>query len=149
MTLMNTQANLKQDALVIGLVGVAHGISHFFHMILAPLFPWLKQAFALSYAELGLLMSVFFIVSGIGQALAGFVVDKLGARTVLFFGIGCLALSALVLSGAQNYSMLLAGSMIASSARKTSLQWMWKTATWHSKSESKCPVCHKIKKGNA
>lgn len=113
MTIIDTKANLKQDALVIGLVGVAHGISHFFHMILAPLFPWLKEAFALSYAELGLLMSVFFIVSGIGQALAGFVVDKLGARAVLFFGIGCLALSALVLSGAQNYSMLLAGSMIA------------------------------------
>ncbi len=113
MTTAELKTNLKQDALVITLVGVAHGISHFFHMILAPLFPWLKEAFALSYAELGLLMSVFFIVSGIGQALAGFVVDKLGARAVLFFGIGCLAVSALVLSYAQNYAMLLAGSMIA------------------------------------
>ena len=43
----------RRDAQVIGLVGVAHGTSHFFHLILAPLFPWIKDAFGLSYAELG------------------------------------------------------------------------------------------------
>lgn len=108
-----TPNSFKQDALVISLVGLAHGISHFFHMILAPLFPWLKEAFALSYAELGLLMSAFFVVSGIGQALAGFVVDKIGARAVLFFGIACLALSALLLALAPNYLVLMLGSMLA------------------------------------
>ncbi|MBC3886225.1 MFS transporter [Undibacterium griseum] len=112
-TTIAAPANLKQDAMVISLVGIAHGISHFFHMILAPLFPWIKEAFSLSYAELGLLMTAFFVVSGIGQALAGFVVDKLGARAVLFFGITCLGLSALVLSAAQQYGMLLAGAMLA------------------------------------
>jgi MFS family permease len=111
---MSTAApNLRQDAKVIGLVGVAHAVSHFFHLILAPLFPWLKDAFSLSYAELGFLMTVFFIVSGVGQALAGFVVDRLSARVVLFFGMGCLVVSALALSLAQNYPMLLAGSMLA------------------------------------
>lgn len=104
---------LGTDAKVIGLVGLAHGVSHFYHLILAPLFPWLKDAFALSYAELGLLMTVFFVVSGVGQALAGFVVDRIGARTVLFAGIGLLGVSALVLSQAQSYAMLLAGSMLA------------------------------------
>ena len=108
-----TPTSFRQDAHVIGLVGLAHGVSHFFHLILAPLFPWLKDAFSLSYAELGLLMTVFFIVSGIGQALAGFVVDRVGARAVLFFGIACLGVSALALSLAQNYAMLLAGSMLA------------------------------------
>ncbi len=108
-----TPNSLHQDALVIGLVGLAHGISHFFHMILAPLFPWLKEAFDLSYAELGLLMSAFFVVSGIGQALAGFVVDKIGARAVLFFGIACLGLSAIVLAIAPNYTVLMLGSMLA------------------------------------
>lgn len=105
--------SLRRDAQVIGLVGVAHGVSHFFHLILAPLFPWLKDAFSLSYAELGFLMTMFFIVSGIGQALAGFVVDRVGARTVLFSGIALLGLSALLLSQAQSYTMLLAGSMLA------------------------------------
>ena len=61
-------------------------------------------------------MTVFFVVSGIGQALAGFVVDRLGARNVLFFGMACLGVSALVLSSAPGYPMLLAGSMLAVAA---------------------------------
>ena len=56
----------RRDVHVIGLVSLAHGTSHFYHLALAALFPWLKDAFALSYAELGLLMTVFFIVSGTG-----------------------------------------------------------------------------------
>jgi FSR family fosmidomycin resistance protein-like MFS transporter len=108
-----TPSSFRKDAQVIGLVGLAHGVSHFFHLILAPLFPWLKEAFSLSYAELGFLMTAFFIVSGIGQALAGFVVDRIGARAVLFFGMACLTFSALMLSMAQTYPMLLIGSMLA------------------------------------
>lgn len=111
---MEQQNNsLKQDARVIGLVGLAHGTSHFYHLILAALIPWLKPAFGLSYTELGLLMTVFFVVSGIGQALAGFVVDRVGARAVLFFGMGMLGVSALLLSRADSYAGLLAGALLA------------------------------------
>jgi MFS family permease len=110
---MTTTNSLREDARVIGLVGLAHGVSHFFHLILAGLFPWLKAAFALSYAQLGLLMTVFFVVSGVGQALAGFVVDRVGARRVLFAGLALLGVAALVLGSAPNYAVLLAGSMIA------------------------------------
>lgn len=106
-------ALLRQDARVIGLVGLAHGVSHFYHLILAALFPWLKPAFGLSYSELALLMTVFFIVSGVGQALTGFVVDRVGARRVLFCGVGMLGLSALLLAGANSYAMLLLGAMLA------------------------------------
>ncbi|MBJ7309027.1 MFS transporter [Rugamonas sp. CCM 8940] len=104
---------LRQDARVIGLVGLAHGVSHFFHLVLAALFPWLKPAFGLSYAELGLLMTVFFAISGVGQALAGFVVDRFGARAVLFSGIGLLGLSALLLAAANSYTMLILGALLA------------------------------------
>lgn len=110
---ISAPAGFRQDAQVIGLVGVAHGVSHFYHLILAPLFPWLKVAFGLSYSELGLLMTVFFVVSGVGQALAGFVVDRVGARAVLFAGVALLGIASLLLSQAQNYSMLLAGAMLA------------------------------------
>jgi MFS family permease len=94
-------------------VGLAHGTSHFYHLILAALFPWLKPAFGLSYAELGLLLTAFFVVSGIGQALAGFVVDRVGARRVLFFGMTMLGVSALVLSVAGSYPALMAGALLA------------------------------------
>jgi MFS family permease len=108
-----SSTSLRQDARVIGLVGVSHGVSHFYHLILAGLFPWLKSAFSLSYAELGALMSVFFVVSGVGQALSGFLVDKVGARRVLFSGHALLGAAALVLAIAPNYAVLLLGSLIA------------------------------------
>jgi len=71
--------------------------------MLPPLFPWLMRDFSLSFTEAGLLMTVFFIVSGVGQAVAGFVVDRVGARPVLFFGIGLLAFSGLLLGISHNY----------------------------------------------
>jgi MFS family permease len=77
------------------------------------MFPWLRDAFALSYAELGLLMSVFFVVSCIAQAASGFLVDRIGARPVLFGGIGLLILAALVYSQSNGYAMLLMGAVIA------------------------------------
>jgi len=101
------------DVRVIGLISLAHGSSHFFHLILPPMFPWLKDAFALSYAELGLLMSIFFIVSCAVQASSGFLVDRIGARPVLFFGIGLLILSALIFSQSNGYWMLILGAIVA------------------------------------
>ena len=98
---------------MISLIGLAHGTSHFFHLMLPPLFPWLMADFSLTYTEAGFLMTVFFVVSGIGQALAGFVVDRIGARPVLMFGIGTLALSALVLAAASGYGGLLAAAAVA------------------------------------
>ncbi|MTV37786.1 MFS transporter [Duganella radicis] len=110
---MNDTTLLRQDARVITLVGLAHGTSHFYHIILAALIPWLKPEFGLSYSELGLLMTIFFVVSGVGQAMAGFVVDRLGARTVLFSGIGLLGLAAVLLSSAHSYVQLMMGAFLA------------------------------------
>jgi MFS family permease len=101
------------DVRVIGLISLAHGSSHFFHLILPPLFPWLKNEFAFSYAELGLLMSIFFVVSCIVQAASGFLVDKVGARPVLFSGIGLLILAALLYSQANGYPILILAAIIA------------------------------------
>lgn len=103
----------RQDAEVIGLVGLAHGTSHFFHLMLPPLFPWLMADFSLTYTQAGFLMTVFFVVSGIGQALAGFVVDRVGARPVLMFGIGTLGASALLLAAAASYGGLLLAAAVA------------------------------------
>ena len=103
----------RTDAATIGLVGLAHGTSHFHHLLLAPLFPVFIQQFGLSYAELGLLVSAFFLVSGMGQAGAGFVVDKVGARPVLFFSLSCFVLASLAAAVAQGWSGLLVAAVLA------------------------------------
>ena len=101
------------DVRVIGLISLAHGSSHFFHLILPPMFPWLKAEFGFNYAELGLLMTVFFVVSCIVQASSGFLVDRIGARPVLFAGVGLLSLAALTYSQSSSYAILLLGAVIA------------------------------------
>jgi predicted MFS family arabinose efflux permease len=106
-------APLRQDAQTIGLIGLAHGTSHFFHMLLPPLFPLFIRDFGLSYSELGLLVSTFFVISGIGQALAGFLVDRVGARPVLFAALGCFALAAAAAASAQGYAGLMLAAALS------------------------------------
>ncbi len=101
-------ASLRSDASVIGLVGLAHSLSHFSQLLLAPLFPWLKDAFHVGYAELGLLMTIFFAVSCVVQALAGFMVDRHGPRPILFAGLALLGVAALGYSVSTSYWMLAA-----------------------------------------
>lgn len=102
-----------RDSEVITLVGLAHGTSHFFHLVLPPLYPWLMRDLDLTFTQVGALMSVFFVVSGIGQALAGFVVDRAGARPVLFFGVATLAVSGVAVALADRYEALLFAAAIA------------------------------------
>lgn len=106
-------APVRQDARTIGLVGLAHGSSHFFHLLLPPLFPWLIADFGTSYSQLGGMVSLFFIVSGVGQMLSGFLVDKVGAQRVLFAALGSFVVAGLMAASAQNYGMLLAASFFA------------------------------------
>ena len=103
----------RRDAQLIGLVGMAHLISHFSQLLLAPLFPWLKEAFNASYAELGLLMSIFFVVSCVVQALSGFVVDRFGPRPVLFAGLTLLGAAAFGFASSHSYWMLAVFSVLA------------------------------------
>ena len=111
--------SLKQDAAIIGLVGLAHAASHFGHLLLVPLFPVFMVEFGLSYSQLGLLMSMFFVVSGLGQVSAGFVVDKMGARPMLFGALGLFVLACVLASQVTGYSGLLAVAAVAGLANAT------------------------------
>ena len=104
---------LRQDAQLIGLVGLAHLISHFSQLLLPPLFPWLKEALNASYTQLGFLMTVFFVVSCVVQALSGFWVDKYGPRPSLFAGLACLGFAAFGFSVSTGYWMVVAFAVLA------------------------------------
>ena len=96
-----------------GLVGLAHCVSHFSQLLLPPLFPWLKDAFHVSYAELGVLLTVFFVVSCAVQAVSGFIVDRLGPRPILFGGIALLAIAAFGFAVSTSYAMLACFAVVA------------------------------------
>ena len=104
---------VRDDAAVIGLVGLAHGLSHYCQLLLAPLFPWLKDAFGVSYAQLGLLLTLFFVVSCGVQTLSGFLVDRHGPRPILFAGLALLAAAAFGFAASTGWWMLAAFSVVA------------------------------------
>jgi MFS transporter, FSR family, fosmidomycin resistance protein len=103
----------SRDIETISLIGFVHGVSHFFHLLLPPLFPWLMPEFGLSFTGIGTTMTVFFIVSGVGQATTGFLVDRFGAARVLGGGISCFALAGVVLHFATGYPMLILVAALA------------------------------------
>ena len=104
--------SLRQDAKVIGLVGLAHGLSHFFQIATAVLFPLIKDDLGVSYAALGSTVGLYYTVSAVCQTLAGFAVDRYGARRVLFAGLALAVAGALLAGLAQSFPMLLVAAVV-------------------------------------
>ncbi|HEX6396872.1 MAG TPA: MFS transporter [Steroidobacteraceae bacterium] len=103
---------MRNDATVIGLISFAHGMSHFYQLLLAPLFPFVKDELGVSYAALGFLVALFYTLSGLLQPLAGFVVDRCGARAVLLGGIVFFIAGITVQGFASSYAMLALGAAL-------------------------------------
>jgi MFS family permease len=72
---------------VVGAVSAAHLISHYYILVLAPLLPFVREDYGISYTEIGLALTAFNTVSALLQAPAGFLVDWLGARILLIIGV--------------------------------------------------------------
>jgi MFS family permease len=75
---------------LVGLVCAAHFVSHYHMMLLAPLFPVIRADLDVSYTQLGIALTLFNVVGATLQTPAGFLADRIGARTLL---IGALVLS--------------------------------------------------------
>ncbi|HCN70314.1 MAG TPA: MFS transporter [Pusillimonas sp.] len=102
----------KNDWKIISLIGSAHAGSHFFQLVLPTLFLSLANEFGFSYGQLGLLVSVFFVTSGIGQASSGFIVDRIGPAPVLHFGLACFVLSGVLMGFANGYPVLVLAAFV-------------------------------------
>jgi FSR family fosmidomycin resistance protein-like MFS transporter len=88
------------DARLIASVSAAHFVSHYYILLLPPLFAFVKADYNVSYTELGLALTVFNVISAVLQTPAGFLVDRVSARLVLIagllFGAGAFAVAGLV-----------------------------------------------------
>ena len=77
----------RDSARAVGVISTAHFTSHFYLLLLPPLFPLLRDVYGVGYTELGLAMSVFSIVTACAQVPVGFAVDRFGARRILVAGL--------------------------------------------------------------
>ncbi|HEY5378376.1 MAG TPA: MFS transporter [Pseudolabrys sp.] len=72
---------------IVGAISTAHFVSHYYIILLAPLLPFVRADYGVSYTEIGLAFAAFNVVSAALQTPAGFLVDRLGARALLIIGL--------------------------------------------------------------
>src|SRR3546814_3665822 len=105
----DSQALKRKDWKIISLIGSAHASSHFFQLVFPTLYLSLAHEYGYDFARLGLLATVFFLVSCFGQASSGFVVDRIGPAPVLRFVLACFVLSGVLIATSSGYTMLQIG----------------------------------------
>ncbi len=83
---------------VVGAVSAAHFVSHYYQLVLAPLLPFVRDEYHVTYTQIGLVLATFNVVTAALQTPAGFLVDRLGARALLVAGL-VIGASAFVIAG--------------------------------------------------
>jgi MFS transporter, FSR family, fosmidomycin resistance protein len=107
------KAGVSRDARVIALVALAHFTSHIHIMLLPPIFGQVKEAFGVSYIQIGLALTAFNICSALLQTPAGFLVDRIGPRLMLTAGlfVGSAAIAAAALAPGYWFFVIAYGLM--------------------------------------
>lgn len=77
----------RGEAKLLALIGGGHFFSHFYLIVLPPLFPLLETELGVGYAALGLLLSLPNLATMLLQTPVGFLVDRFGARRPLVVGL--------------------------------------------------------------
>jgi MFS family permease len=96
-----------EETLTVGLVTGGHFLSHFYLLVLPPLFPLLRAEMELSNAQLGLLVSVISAAMLL-QVLVGELVDLVGAKRVFVGGVAITSFGVFLAGTASSYLVLLA-----------------------------------------
>lgn len=96
------------ESRLIAAVCGAHMMSHYYMLLLAPLFAFVRADFKVSYTELALALTVFNVVSGLLQTPVGFLVDRVGARIVLIVGLTVSTVAYAIAGIADSYWVFIA-----------------------------------------
>src|SRR6478735_4692954 len=98
---------------IISGVSAAHFLSHFYFLVLPPVFLWVRADYGVSYTELGLAIAVFNGVSAVFQTPAGFLADRIGPYTVLIWGLLLEAIAFALVGLVPSYWFLVAMFAVA------------------------------------
>jgi MFS family permease len=103
----------RQDMKILGLISTGHFMSHFYFLVLPPLFLYLRDEFGVSFTELGAMMTAIYGTSAVTQIPVGFMVDRYGARVVLTFGLIMMSIGFGLVGLATSFWMIIPLVMIA------------------------------------
>lgn len=81
----------------------AHFAHHLLTALVAPILPFIRDSFSLSYAQAGGVVSAFTLSYGIAQLPAGWLADRLGRRYLITVGISGVALAGAVAGLTTSY----------------------------------------------
>lgn len=104
---------VSRDARVIGLIGFAHFLSHFYMLSLVPLFLLVQRDLEVSFVDLGLVITLYNVATAALQTPMGVLVDRFGARRILIAGLFVNAAAVALAGLAQSYGALLALFLLA------------------------------------
>ena len=90
------------------LIGTGHFLSHFYMLVLPPLFISWQRDFDVSFAELGLTVALMSGITALLQTPVGFLVDRYGARPFLVGGALIMSLSMCAMGAATEFWQILA-----------------------------------------
>jgi MFS transporter, FSR family, fosmidomycin resistance protein len=98
---------------VVGPIYAAHFVSHYYMIMLAPLFAFVRADYGVSYRDLALALTAFNVVSAVLQTPAGFLVDRIGARIVLIAGVALGAIAFAVVGIVDSFVVFIAMYAVA------------------------------------
>ena len=98
----------ERETKVVGLICTGHFMSHFYLLLIPPLFPILRETYGVGFTELGLATAGFSMASGCAQIPVGFLVDRYGARSMLIAGLMLESVAVVLISVFPFYGALVA-----------------------------------------
>ena len=108
-----TPAASRQNFRIIALIGTGHFLSHFYMLVLPPLFLLWREEFGVSYAALGLSVALMSATTAALQTPVGFWVDRFGARPFLVGGTLLMALSVSLMAVVPSFWLILPLAMLS------------------------------------
>ena len=91
---------------MLGLIAADHFFSHFYYLVLPPLFPLLTEIYGVGYTELGIGLMAMSLGNTLTAAPVGVLVDRYGARTLLIGGLALAGLCYLLIPVFPTYGAL-------------------------------------------
>ncbi len=106
---MTTNTKSSSRSWFIGFLSLfvlAHTMHHIVSSMLTPLLPFIRDDFALTYTQIGILTMAYNLAYGLSQLPAGWLADRMGARITLTIGVVGVAFAGLLIGLSPGYLLL-------------------------------------------